>query len=118
MTMNHRPGGQELTQLAQASMFTESAYAGCGVGLDFSVMQSPARARILGTPGEYAWGGAARTAFWIDPTEDLIAVSQLMSSPSYPLRREVCVLICVALIDWPATPQASPFSRRREGQIE
>jgi hypothetical protein len=61
--MNHLPGGQELTQLAQAGMFTETAYGGVGFGLGFSVMQSPARAQILGTPGEYAWGGAASTAF-------------------------------------------------------
>jgi CubicO group peptidase (beta-lactamase class C family) len=86
MTLNHLPGGQELTQLAQAGMFTETAYAGVGFGLGFSVMQSPARAQILGTPGEYAWGGAASTAFWVDPKEDLmfIFMTQLMPSSSYP----------------------------------
>jgi CubicO group peptidase (beta-lactamase class C family) len=101
MTMNHLPGGQELTQLAQAGMFTETAYAGVGFGLGFSVMQSPARAQILGTAGEYAWGGAASTAFWIDPAEDLIVIfmTQLMPSSSYPLRRELRVLTYAALID-------------------
>jgi CubicO group peptidase (beta-lactamase class C family) len=101
MTMNHLPGGQELTQLAQAGMFTETAYAGVGFGLGFSVMQSPARAQILGTPGEHAWGGAASTAFWIDPAEDLIVIfmTQLMPSSSYPLRRELRVLTYAALID-------------------
>src|SRR5262249_13250134 len=74
MAMNHLPGGQELTQLAQAGMFTETAYAGVGFGLGFSVMQSPARAQILGTPGEFAWGGAASTAFWIDPAEELTVI--------------------------------------------
>ena len=101
MTMNHLPGGQELTQLAQAGMFTETAYGGVGFGLGFSVMQSPARAQILGTSGEYAWGGAASTAFWIDPAEDLIVIfmTQLMPSSSYPLRRELRVLTYAALID-------------------
>jgi CubicO group peptidase (beta-lactamase class C family) len=101
MTLNHLPGGQELTQLAQAGMFTETAYAGVGFGLGFSVMQSPARAQILGTPGEYAWGGAASTAFWIDPAEDLIVIfmTQLMPSSSYPLRRELRVLTYAALIE-------------------
>ena len=56
MTMNHLPGGQDLTQLAQAGMFTETAYAGVGFGLGFSVMQSPARAHILGTPGRVRLG--------------------------------------------------------------
>jgi len=101
MTMNHLPGGQDLTQLAQAGMFTETAYAGVGFGLGFSVMQSPPRAQILGTPGEYAWGGAASTAFWIDPAEDLIVIfmTQLMPSASYPLRRELRVLAYAALTD-------------------
>ena len=40
----------------------------------------PRRAQILGSPGEYAWGGAASTAFWIDPAEDMavIMLTQLM----------------------------------------
>jgi CubicO group peptidase (beta-lactamase class C family) len=101
MTTNHLPGGQDLTQLAQAGMFTETAYAGVGFGLGFSVMQSPARAQVLGTPGEYAWGGAASTAFWVDPAEDLIVIfmTQLMPSSTYPLRRELRVLTYGALID-------------------
>lgn len=101
MTMNHLPGGQDLTDLAQAGMFTETAYAGVGFGLGFSVAQSPARAQILGSPGEFAWGGAASTAFWIDPAEDLtvIFMTQLMPSSSYPLRRELRVLTYAALID-------------------
>jgi CubicO group peptidase (beta-lactamase class C family) len=101
MTMNHLPGGQDLTDLAQAGMFTETPYAGVGFGLGFSVMQSPARAQILGSPGEFAWGGAASTAFWIDPVEDLIVIfmTQLMPSSSYPLRRELRVLTYSALVD-------------------
>jgi CubicO group peptidase (beta-lactamase class C family) len=101
MTLNHLPGGRDLTDLAQAGMFTETAYAGVGFGLGFSVMQSPARAQILGSPGEFAWGGAASTAFWIDPAEDLIVIfmTQLMPSSSYPLRRELRVLTYAALVD-------------------
>src|SRR5882724_7716281 len=101
ITMNHLPGGQDLTQLAQAGMFTETAYAGVGFGLGFSVMLDPTRAQILGTPGEYAWGGAASTAFWVDPQEDLIVIfmTQLMPSSSYPLRRALRTLAYAALID-------------------
>jgi CubicO group peptidase (beta-lactamase class C family) len=101
MTMNHLPGGQDLTDLAQAGMFTETAYAGVGFGLGFSVAQSPARSQILGSAGEFAWGGAASTAFWIDPAEDLIVIfmTQLMPSSSYPLRRELRVLTYASLVD-------------------
>jgi CubicO group peptidase (beta-lactamase class C family) len=101
MTMNHLPGGADLTDLAQGGVFTETSYAGVGFGLGFSVMQSPARAQIVGTPGEYSWGGAASTAFWIDPVEDLIVIfmTQLMPSSSYPLRRELRVLTYASIVD-------------------
>jgi CubicO group peptidase (beta-lactamase class C family) len=101
MTRNHLPGGQDLTQLAFPGLFTETAYAGVGFGLGFSVMLDPARAQIVGTPGEYAWGGAASTAFWVDPGEDLIFIfmTQLMPSSSYPLRRELRTLTYAALVD-------------------
>lgn len=101
MTMNHLPGGQDLSQLALAGGFSESAYAGVGFGLGFSVMLDPARAQILGTVGEYAWGGAASTAFWVDPVEQMIVIfmTQLMPSSTYPIRRELRALTYAALID-------------------
>jgi CubicO group peptidase (beta-lactamase class C family) len=101
MTMNHLPGGQDLTQLAQAGRCTETAYAGVGFGLGFSVMLDPTRTQILDTPGEYAWGGAASTVFWVDPREDLIVIfmTQLMPSSAYPLCRELRALTYAASID-------------------
>ncbi|MCZ6874299.1 MAG: serine hydrolase [bacterium] len=101
MTMNHLPGGQDLTQLALPSGFSETAYAGVGFGLGFSVMLDPARTQILGSVGEYAWGGAASTAFWVDPVEQMLVIfmTQLMPSSSYPIRRELRALTYAALID-------------------
>jgi len=104
MTMNHLPDGQDLTNLALPGMFTETGYYGVGFGLGFSVMQSPARAMIAGTPGEFAWGGAAGTAFWIDPGEQMIVVfmTQIMQMglPSpYPLRRELRTLTYASVIE-------------------
>ena len=101
MTANHLPGGQDVAQLALPGSFAETPYAGVGFGLGFSVMQSPARAHIPGSPGTYAWGGAASTAFWIDPAEELIVIfmTQLMPSSSYPLTRELRVLSYASLID-------------------
>ena len=77
------------------------ARIGIGFGLGFSVMLDPAKAQILGTPGEYAWGGAASTAFWIDPAEDLavIMLTQLMPSSTYPIRRELRVLTYQSVVD-------------------
>jgi CubicO group peptidase (beta-lactamase class C family) len=81
--------------------FSESPCEGIGFGLGFAVMLDPAKAQILGTAGEYAWGGAASTAFWIDPAEDMavIMLTQLMPSSTYPIRRELRVLTYQALAD-------------------
>ncbi len=98
MTSNHLKG--DMGDMG-APRFSESTYLGIGFGLGFSVMLDPAKAQILGTPGEYAWGGAASTAFWIDPKEDMAVVmlTQLMPSSTYPIRRELRVLSYQAVID-------------------
>ena len=81
--------------------FSESSYAGIGFGLGFSVMLDPAAAQIIGTPGECAWGGAASTAFWVDPAEDMAVVlfTQLTPSSTYPIRKELRVLTYSAVVD-------------------
>ena len=98
MTSNHLRG--DMAAMGQPR-FSESSYAGIGFGLGFSVMLDPAQAQILGTPGEYAWGGAASTAFWIDPQEEMIVVllTQLMPSSTYPIRRDLRVLTYQAIIN-------------------
>ncbi|MDH3379035.1 MAG: beta-lactamase family protein [Gammaproteobacteria bacterium] len=98
MTTNHLPG--DLASMGQP-VFSETRYDGIGFGLGFSVMLDPAQAQVIGTPGEYAWGGMASTAFWVDPTEDMVVIllTQLMPSSSYPLRRELRVLTYQALIE-------------------
>jgi CubicO group peptidase (beta-lactamase class C family) len=98
MTMNHLKG-----DMADMGMprFSESTYYGIGFGLGFSVTLDPAKAQIVGSPGEYAWGGAASTAFWCDPAEDMAVVmlTQLMPSSTYPLRRELRVLSYQAIVE-------------------
>ncbi|QQS15248.1 MAG: beta-lactamase family protein [Rhodospirillales bacterium] len=98
MTSNHLRG--DMADMGQPR-FSESSYEGIGFGLGFSVMLDPAKAQILGTPGEYAWGGAASTAFWVDPREDMavLLLTQAMPSSAYPIRRELRVLTYQAVID-------------------
>jgi len=98
MTCNHLPG--DLTDMGQPT-FCETTYEGIGFGLGMSVVIDPAKSKILGTPGEYAWGGYAGTAFWVDPVEDMtvIFLSQLWPADAYPIRRELRVLAYQALID-------------------
>lgn len=100
MTANHLPGGQDLASCSQ-SLFSEAAYAGVGFGLGFSVTVDPARTLIPGSRGEYAWGGAASTSFFIDPAEELAVVflTQLLPSSAYPVRRELRTLVYAAMTE-------------------
>jgi CubicO group peptidase (beta-lactamase class C family) len=100
MTSNHLPGGKELPELSR-SLFSEAAYNGIGFGLGFSVTMEPAKTLISGSPGEYAWGGAATTSFLIDPAEEMIMIfmTQVMPSSAYPIRRELRTMVYSAITD-------------------
>ena len=73
---------------------------GFGFGLGFGVVTDAAAIGVLGSDGEFNWGGAAGTIFWVDPTEELVVVSliQLMQSP-WPLRADVKVAVYQALTE-------------------
>ena len=98
MASNWMPG--DLSEMGQAT-FSEMPYDGIGFGLGVSVVVNPAKTRALYSEGEYAWGGMASTAFWIDPLEDLVVVflTQVVPSSSYPLRRQLRALVNAAVID-------------------
>jgi CubicO group peptidase (beta-lactamase class C family) len=100
MTSNQLPGGVDLPKISR-SLFSEVAYDGVGFGLGFSVTMDPAKTLLPGTAGEYAWGGAASTAFWIDPKEELIVIfmTQLIPSSFYPIRRELRTLAYSAITE-------------------
>jgi CubicO group peptidase (beta-lactamase class C family) len=57
---------------------------GYSFGLGFMVRTQPGIAGVPGSEGEYMWGGAAGTFFWVDPKEELTAV--LMSQGPFPTR--------------------------------
>lgn len=100
MTSNHLPGGKTLDELS-TSMFSEVSYAGVGFGLGFSVTTNAAATMIPGTAGDFAWGGAASTYFWVDPKEELICIflTQLLPSDTYPVRREIRTMVYSAFED-------------------
>ena len=54
---------------------------GIGFGLDFGVVLNPGDVGEVGSVGEYSWGGAAGTRFWIDPQEQLIGLFMVQSIP-------------------------------------
>ena len=95
MTMNHLP--DHLLPMRMRS----NVLAGYGFGLGFRVLTDLAGAEILGSVGEYAWGGAASTFFWNDPQEDLIGVlmAQFLPNDYYPIRNEFRVLANQAIVE-------------------
>ena len=73
MTRNHLPGGGDLGALS-AGGFAETTFDGVGFGLGFAVRAwTRCRPRRSTRVGEYYWGGAASTAFWVDPVEEITA---------------------------------------------
>jgi len=98
MASNHLPGDKDLTELSR-SLFSESTNAGVGFGLGFAVVFDPPKTLIPCSKGEFYWGGAASTAFWVDPVEEVTAVfmTQLLPSSTYPIRRELRTLVYAAL---------------------
>ena len=52
-------------------LFRETTFDGIGFGLGVSVTLDPIAGKVPGNAGEFAWGGAASTAFLVDPVDDL-----------------------------------------------
>jgi CubicO group peptidase (beta-lactamase class C family) len=100
MASNHLPGRVDLEEFGRP-LFAEMPFDGHGFGLGFSVLQDPVKARTLSSAGEFAWGGAASTAFWVDPDKDLTVgfYTQLLPSSTYRLRPQLRQLVYQALVD-------------------
>lgn len=100
MGSNHLPGGADLEQVGRP-LFSETTFDGVGFGLGFSVLLDPVANRVPGSPGELAWGGAASTAFWVDPALDVSVLffTQLLPSSAHPLRPQLRQLVYQALLD-------------------
>jgi len=60
---------------------TGSLPEGYGFGLTFAVNLGPGKSATVGSEGEYYWGGAAGTSFWIDPKEHMIGVFLIQVLP-------------------------------------
>jgi CubicO group peptidase (beta-lactamase class C family) len=56
--------------------------SGYGFGLGFAVNKAPGETGMMGSAGEYNWGGAAGTKFWIDPKEDMIGIFMIQILPN------------------------------------
>ena len=100
MSRNHLPGGADLEEFGRP-VYAEVTHNGSGFGLGFAVVDDPVKAKTASNKGELSWGGAASTAFWIDPVDEVICVfmTQLLPSSTHPIRSELRQLVYQALID-------------------
>jgi CubicO group peptidase (beta-lactamase class C family) len=101
-SLNHLPEGRDLVSMAPPGAFSESGYDGIGFSIGCGVNVDVAKTRLPGSTGEYFWGGAASTAFWIDPKEDLTVVfmTQVMGTDArLTLRRDLRTLVYSAMTE-------------------
>jgi CubicO group peptidase (beta-lactamase class C family) len=99
MHLNHLADGKDLSAMAIGA-FSETAYEGVGFGLGFAMTLGQVEAGALGG-GDYYWGGAASTIFWVDPKEDLVVVfmTQLMPSATFNFRGQLRNIIYSAIVE-------------------
>ena len=100
MTKNHLPGGAGLTEIGRRSL-PDLIQPGTGFGLGFAVVTDPVAAKMPGPAGTYYWGGAASTAFFVDPVDEttVVFLTQLLPSSTYPIRRQLRQLLTQSIVD-------------------
>jgi CubicO group peptidase (beta-lactamase class C family) len=101
MASNHLPGDGDLQSVAMPGGYGEVGFAGMGFGLTVAVAKAPPLTQVIGSPGEFMWGGAASTIFWVDPAEDLTVVfmTQLIPSGTFNFRGQLKTLVYPAITD-------------------
>ncbi len=99
MVRNHLPGDADLESFGRP-LFAETPLRGVGFGLGFSMVLDPVRYGGVASAGDYSWGGAASTAFYVDPVEDVVVTfyTQLMPSSTLPVRAYLRALVNQAIV--------------------
>lgn len=99
MARNHLPAALARGGTGETPLLGQRQ-KGFGFGLGFAVVTDSVKSGVLGSDGEFNWGGAAGTVFWIDPVEEIVVVGmiQLMGSP-WPLRNDLRIATYQALTE-------------------
>ena len=95
MHSNHLSDGQLPIMISD-----EIGYPGYGFGLGSRVCMDPQMTQVLSSRGEFGWGGAANTYYWVDPVESIIGV--FMAQKMTPIEKpqlDFQVLTYQALVD-------------------
>ncbi|HEY8520560.1 MAG TPA: serine hydrolase domain-containing protein [Gammaproteobacteria bacterium] len=74
---------------------------GEGFGLGFAVVEDVGARGTPGSVGEFGWGGAYHTTYWVDPREELVVVylTQLLPSNGLDDHEKVRALVYQAIVD-------------------
>ena len=72
-----------------------------GFGLGFSIVQDPGASGLPGSVGEYGWGGAYHSTYWVDPQEELVVVymTQLIPAGGLDDQAKLRTLIYQSIVD-------------------
>jgi CubicO group peptidase (beta-lactamase class C family) len=75
--------------------------AGQGFGLGFSILEDVGERGTPGSVGEFGWGGAYHSTYWVDPEEELIVVymSQLIPAIGIDDQAKLRTLVYQAIVD-------------------
>ncbi len=97
MRSNHLGQGRDLHDMA-IGLFSETTYDGIGFGLGFAMTVDDVAAGSV-SKGDFYWGGAASTIFWVDPGQDLVVIfmTQLMPSSTFDFRGQIKNIVYSAL---------------------
>jgi CubicO group peptidase (beta-lactamase class C family) len=74
-------------------------FSGYGFGLGFAVRRADGMGGSIGSAGEFTWGGAYGTSFWVDPKEQLVVAVMSHAPASYrgSLRPLITALVYQAI---------------------
>ncbi len=102
MTVNHLPPSMDEGD-------------GTGFGLGFSVVKDVGRRGQPGSVGEFGWGGAYHSSYWVDPQEQMVVVyfTQLIPSKGLDDHARLRALVYQAIVDTPAAPAIAPSRAAR-----
>jgi CubicO group peptidase (beta-lactamase class C family) len=88
--------------------------AGRGFGLGFETVDDLGRSGRYGSEGEFSWGGAYFSRYWVDPKEQLVAVfmAQLLPAGGSDLQEKLRVLVNQAIVGPPRVLRLSSGERQ------
>ena len=90
---------KSVEQMSQDALVTATFQPGQGFGLGFRITEDPGAMGNLGSEGDYGWGGAYHSTYWVDPAEGLSVtfMTQLIPAGGLDTQAKLRALIYAAV---------------------